>query len=325
MSIKEGDGIKFIGTKTYSTATGSSKINGAIYFTNDINGSIVVNGKIYGTANSDLMSKPTQGELKKYIDDVATGLVDGSVTMPKLGSDVTNVLVEFEKTDNHLIDITNKLSAAIETWPDTKFSHTIEWYSGNDIAAVGATINWPTERVKWNPEIKDYNDEYVINYTKYLNNAKGYDITWQSQNTWLPSDLGANNFIMDYNYSAGEYTIESNIGNKKTIIVSAYSGTIKKTTHVTYPWYINETSYLTAINTSKKVSINLTGSPSIKIPLNSIVSVKANVGNGFNDVADWEFKDNETINGVSYKVYAKAEDNPYGSSTPHEITVTIKI
>lgn len=74
----QGEDIKFIGTQSYSSATGSNKINGAIYFTDDENGSIVVNGKVYGTTNSDLMSTPTSGSLKQYIDDVATGAADGS-------------------------------------------------------------------------------------------------------------------------------------------------------------------------------------------------------------------------------------------------------
>lgn len=69
MAELTGQQIQFIGSKTYATAI--QQTNGDIYFTTDENGSIVVNGKVYGTVDSNLMSTPTTGSLKDYIDDAA--------------------------------------------------------------------------------------------------------------------------------------------------------------------------------------------------------------------------------------------------------------
>lgn len=69
MAELKGQQVQFFGSKSYVEAVKES--NGNIYFTTDENGSIVVNGKVYGTVDSNLMSTPTSGNLKKYIDDVA--------------------------------------------------------------------------------------------------------------------------------------------------------------------------------------------------------------------------------------------------------------
>ena len=70
MAELKGQQVQFIGSKSYANAIQES--NGNIHFTTDTNGSIVVNGKVYGTVNSNLMSTPTSGSLKEYIDNKVT-------------------------------------------------------------------------------------------------------------------------------------------------------------------------------------------------------------------------------------------------------------
>lgn len=230
------------------------------------------------------------------------------------------------KVDNQLLEKINHVITSLEEFPEPNYQHVIRFDDTENVVSVGDAINWPTEIVEWNPNIEKYNEEDTIDYEKYLECSNGDEIDWKTQENWSQSELGDNKFIITFNYPVGEYTVWGNIGSKKIIIVPPVSnGRVEKIVKVTYPWYIGNTAYLTPINETKVVTINLAGSPIIKIPLNSIVAVKANVGNGMNDVADWNFENDEIINGVKYRVYSKAKDNPYASSTPHQITVTIKV
>lgn len=70
MAELKGQQVQFVGSKSYADAI--KEVNGNIHFTTDANASIVVNGKVYGTVNSNLMSTPTSGSLKEYIDNKVT-------------------------------------------------------------------------------------------------------------------------------------------------------------------------------------------------------------------------------------------------------------
>lgn len=48
--------IRLVGSQDFAYATGSSATQGHIYFTKDTNGSIVVNGKVYGTTNASYIN-----------------------------------------------------------------------------------------------------------------------------------------------------------------------------------------------------------------------------------------------------------------------------
>lgn len=71
--------VSFGGSLTYANAAKQTS-NNRIYFTTDSYGSILVNGKLYGTADSNYLSKPTTGDLKKYIDEVASGAISSGTS-----------------------------------------------------------------------------------------------------------------------------------------------------------------------------------------------------------------------------------------------------
>ena len=55
MAELKGQQVQFVGSKSYADAI--KEVNGNIHFTTDANASIVVNGKVYGQATPDDVSK----------------------------------------------------------------------------------------------------------------------------------------------------------------------------------------------------------------------------------------------------------------------------
>lgn len=99
MAELKGQQVQFFGSKSYVEAVKES--NGNIYFTTDENGSIVVNGKVYGTVDSNLMSTPTSGNLKKYIDDVAnTASGETSYALEEAKKYADGLINALDVTDN---------------------------------------------------------------------------------------------------------------------------------------------------------------------------------------------------------------------------------
>lgn len=273
--------------------------------------------KIYNIGESSLSEKPKRGlsllikdgAIKSYMIDI------GAITIEKLDADISKN-----------IQILDKIKDAVEEWPTEKLHHTIKWGDTPSIVSVGDTIQWPTEIVEWNSRIEKYNEEDSITYEKHLKCANGDEVEWNEQTSWSSSELGKNTFYLTYNYPVGEYTIESNLGSKKTIIVPPVTkGKITKEVQVTYPWYINNTpqTKLIPIGTTETATVTLSGSPKIKIPfINSQIDVKAEVMAGqYMPVSAWKTGE-ETINGVTYKTYYK--EDSYSTSVSHKITITIK-
>lgn len=224
------------------------------------------------------------------------------------------------------IEILDKIKEAVEEWPTEKVEHTIQFGDTPSVVAVGDTIKWPKETVEWNPKIEKYNEEDTIIYDKHLECANGDEVEWNGQTSWSSSELGKNTFYLTYNYPVGEYTIESNLGSKKTITVPPVNGgKITKEVQVTYPWYIDNTpqTKLIPIGATETTTVTLSGSPKIKIPFaNSQIDVKAEVMAGqYMPVSAWKTGE-ETINGVTYKTYYK--EDSYSTPVSHKITITIK-
>lgn len=224
------------------------------------------------------------------------------------------------------IKILDKIKDAVEEWPTEEVKHTIQFGDTPSVVAVGDTIKWPKETVEWNPKIEKYNEEDTIIYDKHLESTNGDEVEWNGQTSWSASELGKNTFYLTYSYPVGEYTIESNLGSKKTVTVPPVNGgQIKKEVQVTYPWYINDTpqTKLIPIDATETTTVTLSGSPKIKIPFaNSQIDVKAEVMAGqYMPVSAWKTGE-ETINGVTYKTYYK--EDSYSTSVSHKITITIK-
>lgn len=273
--------------------------------------------KIYNIGESSLSEKPKRG-LSLLIKDgaIKSNMIDtGAITIEKLDADISKN-----------IQILDKIKDAVEEWPTEKLQHTIKWGDTPSIVAVGDTIQWPTEVVEWNPKIEKYNEEDTIEYEKVLECANGDEVDWKTQENWSKSELGNNKFIITFSYPVGEYTVESNLDNKKIVIVPPVNkGNITKEVQVTYPWYINNTpqNHLIPIGSTEMAIVILSGSPKIKIPFaNSQIDVKAEVMAGqYMPVSAWKTGE-ETINGVTYKTYYK--EDSYSTSVSHKITITIK-
>lgn len=272
--------------------------------------------KIYNIGESSLSEKPKRG-LSLLIKDgaIKSHMIDiGAITIEKLDADISKN-----------IQILDKIKDAVEEWPTERLHHTIKWGDTPSIVSVGDTIQWPIEIVEWNPSIEKYNEEDSITYEKHLECANGDEVDWNGQESWSSSELGKNTFYLTYNYPVGEYTIESNLGSKKTVTVPPVNdGKIRKEVHVTYRWYINDIpqTKLIPIDATETVMVSLSGSPKIKIPfINSQIDVKAEVMDGqYMPVSAWKTGE-EIINGVTYKTYYK--EDSYSTSVFHKITITI--
>ena len=207
-----------------------------------------------------------------------------------------------------------------EVWNDPGYKHNISLGNVTSLVKVGSSVVTPDITAVWNNNIQS-------NSTKTITNSLSKTILGSSETVYNKS--GNSTFILTYSYPEGYYDIVSNLGNTKRITVpSKTNGTISKIVTATYPWFINDTEQiLVAIGDSKTIEIELTGSPSIKVPFaNSTVTIQADLGFGWMDV-DWDVSiDNTNLGGavdetVPYKVYSKSDS--YSNSVKHKITINL--
>ena len=208
-----------------------------------------------------------------------------------------------------------------ETYNDPKYTHTISLGNVTTLVKVGNPVVVPSVTAIWNDNIQSYSPKTITtNLTK--------NILGTSETVYNTS--GNSTFVLTYSYPEGYYDITSNLGNTKRITVpSKTNAIISKTVTTTYPWFINTTEQsLVAIGSNKTIEVELTGSPSIKVPFaNSTVTIQADLGFGWMDV-NWNVStDNSNLGGaidetVPYKVYSKPDS--YSSSVKHKITINLK-
>lgn len=207
-----------------------------------------------------------------------------------------------------------------EVWNDPIYTHTVSLGNVTSLVKVGSAVVIPTVTKIWNNNIKsNYNTTIISNLVK--------TILGSSETVYNKS--GDSTFVLTYSYFEGYYDIVSNLGNTKRIIVpSKTNAVISKTVTATYPWFINNTEQvLVAIGDTKTIEVELTGSPSIKVPFtNSTVTIQADLGFGWMNV-DWDVTTDNTNLGsavdetVPYKVYSKSDS--YSNSVKHKITINL--
>ena len=207
-----------------------------------------------------------------------------------------------------------------EVWNDPRYIHTVSLGTVTSLVKVGSSVVTPDITAVWNNNIQS-------NSTKTIINSLAKTILGSSETVYNKS--GNSIFVLTYSYPEGYYDIVSNLGNTKRITVpSKTNATISKIVTVTYPWFINTTEQaLIAIGDSKTIEVELTGSPSIKVPFtNSTITIQADLGFGWMDV-DWDVSiDNTNLGGavdetVPYKVYSKSDS--YSNSVKHKITINL--
>ena len=207
-----------------------------------------------------------------------------------------------------------------EVWNDPRYVHTVSLGNVTSLVKVGSSVVTPNITAVWNNNIQS-------NSTKTITNSLAKTILGSSETVYNKS--GNSTFVLTYSYPEGYYDIVSNLGNTKRITVpSKTNATISKIVTATYPWFINNTEQaLVAIGDSKTIEVELTGSPSIKVPFtNSTVTIQADLGFGWMDV-DWDVSiDNTNLGGavdetVPYKVYSKSDS--YSNSVKHKITINL--
>lgn len=144
-------------------------------------------------------------------------------------------------------------------------------------------------------------------------------------------EVGTYIFTAIVQYDAGEY-LRNNRGELTTQRVEAGAVSTTKSVKVTYPWYagnedgvtkqelvpIGEQSGILDFSLSKHGVIKIPGQNS------SIHSFRLDSGLGYLDVDmdGWVYS-TEQINGITYKVYTKADG--YAAILPHRINFTINI
>lgn len=207
-----------------------------------------------------------------------------------------------------------------EVWNDPRYTHTVSLGNVTSLVKVGSSVVTPVITAVWNNNIQS-------NSSKTITYDLAKTILGSSETVYNKS--GNSTFVLTYSYPEGYYDIVSNLGNTKRITVpSKTNATISKTVTATYPWFINTTEQsFVAIGDSKTIEVELTGSPSIKVPFtNSTVTIQADLGFGWMDV-DWNVStDNSNLGGaidetVPYKVYSKPDS--YASSVKHRITINL--
>lgn len=207
-----------------------------------------------------------------------------------------------------------------EVWNDPRYTHTVSLGNVTSLVKVGSSVVIPVITAVWNSNIQS-------NSTKTITYDFAKTILGSSETIYNKS--GNSTFVLTYSYPEGYYDIISNLGNTKRIIVpSKTNAIISKTVIATYPWFINTTEQaLVAIGDNKTIEVELTGSPSIKIPFtNSTVTIQADLGFGWMDV-DWDVSiDNTNLGGaidetVPYKVYSKSDS--YSNFVKHKITINL--
>ena len=207
-----------------------------------------------------------------------------------------------------------------EVWNDPRYVHAVSLGNVISLVKVGTSVVTPAITAVWNTNIQS-------NSIKTITHNLVKTILGSSETVYNKS--GNSTFVLTYSYPEGYYDIVSNLGNTKRITVpSKTNATISKTVTATYPWFINTTEQvLVAIGDSKTIEVELTGSPSIKVPFtNSTVTIQADLGFGWMNV-DWNVTtDNTNLGGavdetVPYKVYSKPDS--YFNSVKHKITINL--
>lgn len=208
-----------------------------------------------------------------------------------------------------------------ETYNDPTYTHNISLGNVTPLVKVGSPVVVPSVIAIWNDNIQS-------NFNKIITNTLTKNILGTSETVYNTS--GNSTFVLTYSYPEGYYDITSNLGNTKRITVPGKTNaTISKIVTATYPWFINTTEQvLVAIGDSKTIEVELTGSPSIKVPFtNSTVTIQADLGFGWMDV-NWAISvDDSNLGGatdetVPYKVYFKPDT--YASYVKHRITINLK-
>ena len=273
-------------------------------------GNIVINGSSSGDSGGG--STPVESNYNPTLDsstEITTEI--GSI---KAGSTLSELA---GKSYSEIIDA----MLVNETYNDPGYIHNISLGNVPALVKVGSSVVIPAITAVWNSNIKSNSNKIITsNLTK--------TILGSSETVYNKS--GNSTFVLTYSYPEGYYDIVSNLGNTKRITVpSKTNATISKTVTATYPWFINNAEQaLVAIGDSKTIEVELTDSPSIKVPFtNSTVTIQADLGFGWMDV-DWNVNiDNTNLGGavdetVPYKVYSKSDS--YSNSVKHKITINLR-
>lgn len=268
-------------------------------------GNIVIESSDSGGTVIDNNYTPTLNESTKITTEI--GSIKAGSTLGELAG----------KSYSEIIDA----MLVNETYNDPKYTHNISLENITSLVKVGSSVVVPVITAVWNTNIQS-------NSNKVITNTLTKNILGTSQTIYNIS--GNSTFVLTYSYPEGYYDIISNLGNTKRITVPGKTNaTISKTVTATYPWFINTTEQiLVAIGSSKTIEVELTGSPSIKVPFaNSTVTIQADLGFGWMDV-NWNIStDNSNLGGaidetVPYKVYSKPDS--YASSVKHKITINLR-
>ena len=280
-------------------------------------GNIVINGSSSGDSGGssggesgggsttvDINYTPTLDESTKITTEI--GSIKAGSTLGELAG----------KSYSEIIDA----MLVNEVWNDPGYKHNISLGTVTSLVKVGSSVVIPAITAVWNNNIQSNSIKTITyNLTK--------TILGSSETVYNKS--GNSTFVLTYSYPEGYYDIVSNLGNTKRITVpSKTNATIAKTVIATYSWFINTTEQaLVAIGNSKTIEVELTGSPSIKVPFaNSTVTIQADLGFGWMDV-NWDVSiDNTNLGGaidetVPYKVYSKSDS--YSSFVKHKITINL--
>lgn len=278
-----------------------------------INGqSIIGEGNITIEGSSGDGSTPVESNYNPTLD--SSTQVTTEIGSIKAGSTLADLA---GKSYSEIIDA----MLVNETYNDPKYTHNISLGNVSALVKVGSSVIVPDITAVWNNNIQS-------NSTKVITNNLVKTILGSSETVYNKS--GNSTFVLIYSYPEGYYDIVSNLGNTKRITVpSKTNGTISKIVTATYPWFINTTEQaLVAIGNSKTIEVELTGSPSIKVPFtNSTVTIQADLGFGWMDV-NWAVSiDNTNLGGavdetVPYKVYSKSDS--YSNSVKHKITINLR-
>ena len=280
-----------------------------------------INGQsIIGTGNIVIGSSSGEsGGGSTIVDDNYTPTLDESTEITtEIGSiKAGSTLGELAgKSYSEIIDA----MLVNETYNDPGYTHNISLGNVTTLVKVGSPIVVPSVTAVWNDNIQS-------NFDKIITNTLTRTTLGSSQLVY--NDSGNSTFVLTYSYPEGYYDITSNLGNTKRITVpSKTNATISKIVTSTYPWFINNTEQvLVAIGNSKTIEVELTGSPSIKVPFtNSTVTIQADLGFGWMDV-NWNVSiDNSNLGEavdetVPYKVYSKPDS--YASLVKHKITINL--
>lgn len=276
----------------------------------------------------ELMS-PEQYEAPEKIKGALTNYAIGAIPAGTNVSDLDG------KTFSQIIS----MMLVVPEWPDVP-KHEVRFDAiDTAVIKVGNKIEVPRFNATWNPSIVAVGgapDATV--YCRYqMTTPSGiskYAITGNNsllegeafwEDTIIGDSVGKYIFSLYITHGTGEVTLEStNIDIEKTVLINSEEKVMEQTVEVTYPWYINDQEQpLVPLGESKTVVRSYEKSPRIRVPFpSSIISVKADIGNGFLPVANWastiEMDDEYAI---PYKVYY-GEDS-FNEPVKHEITINL--